>query len=194
MVKSSCNCDCDKKIIRLNKVSSCPICISSSVQPRVPTNFTTGAIWRNPATETIVVTLLNKTDTPQTVTVSVLDWQNCGQEEMPKEAFLCGESLPSLFNGTPTPLTFTIPAKKLLVIHATLQNAWQPVDPVYEVLVMFPPDPITPPDPIAPPDPIRPTFAPGDPIIFNTWGINNAGVPQEGNTVLHHQFQRTIFI
>ncbi|MGG2112296.1 hypothetical protein ABFY60_17505 [Lysinibacillus pakistanensis] len=188
MIKSSCNCDCDKKIIRLNKVSSCPICSSSPFQPQVPNDFTTGAIWRNPATEMIVVTLLNKTDTPQTVTISVLDWQSCSQEEMPKEAFLCGESLPSLFNGTPTPLIFTIPAKKLLTVHATPQNAWQPVDPVYEVLIMFPPDPIT------PPDPIRPTFAPRDPIIFNTWGINNTGVPQEGNTVLHDQFQRAIFI
>ncbi len=112
MIKSSCNCDCDKKIIRLNKVSSCPICSSSPFQPRVPNDFTTGAIWRNPATEMIVVTLLNKTDTPQTVTMSVLDWQSCSQEEMPKEALLCGESLPSLFNGAPTPLIFTIPAKK----------------------------------------------------------------------------------
>ncbi|MFJ8089482.1 hypothetical protein ACIQ7N_14925 [Lysinibacillus sp. NPDC095746] len=99
---------------------------------------------------------------------------------MPKDAFLCGESQPSLFNGTPKPLTFTIPAKKLFTVHATPQNAWQSVDLVYEVLVMLPPDPV------APPDPITPFFTPGDPIIFNTWGINNTGVPQEGNTVLHH--------
>ncbi|PJO45047.1 hypothetical protein [Lysinibacillus xylanilyticus] len=186
MMNSSCNCDCDchNNILRLNKVSSCPISQISSVQPSVPSNFTTGAIWRNPATETIVVTLLNKSDIPQTVTVSVLDWQNCAQEEMPKEAFLCGESQPSLFNGTPTPLIFTIPAKKLLVVHATPQNVWQPADPCYEVLVKAPPDPITPPDPVVP----------NDPVILNTWGINDIGVPQEGNTVLHQQFHRTIFL
>jgi len=188
MEKSSCNCDCNNNVFRLNKVSSCPVCFASSAIPLDPNNFTTGAIWRNPATETIVVSLLNKTNTSQTVTVSVIDWQSCDQAEMPKDAFLCGESQPSLFNGTPKPLTITIPAKQLLTVHATPQNAWQPVDPFYEVLVMFPPDPVT------PPDPIRPSFAPGDPIIFNTWGINNTGVPQEGNTVLHHQFQRTIFI
>ncbi|MGE7926873.1 hypothetical protein [Lysinibacillus xylanilyticus] len=184
MMNSSCHCDCHNNILRLNKVSSSPICQINSVQPSVPINFTTGAIWRNPATETIVVTLLNKSDVSQTVTVSVLDWQNCAQEEMPKEAFLCGESQPSLFNGTPTPLIFTIPAKKLLVVHATPQNAWQPSDPCYEVLVKAPPDPIVPTDPITP----------NDPVILNTWGINDIGVPQEGNTVLHQQFHRTIFL
>jgi hypothetical protein len=186
MMNSSCNCDCDchNNILRLNKVSSCPISQISSVQPSFPSNFTTGAIWRNPATETIVVTLLNKSDVSQTVTVSVIDWQNCAQEEMPNEAFLCGESQPSLFNGTPSPLTFTIPAKKLLVVHATPQNAWQPTDPCYEVLVKSPGDPVLPGDPVVP----------NDPIILNTWGINDIGVPQEGNTVLHQQFHRTIFL
>ena len=185
-MNSSCNCDCDchNNILRLNKVSSCPISQISSVQPSFPSNFTTGAIWRNPATETIVVTLLNKSDVFQTVTVSVIDWQNCAQEEMPNEAFLCGESQPSLFNGTPSPLTFTIPAKKLLVVHATPQNAWQPTDPCYEVLVKSPGDPVLPGDPVVP----------NDPIILNTWGINDIGVPQEGNTVLHQQFHRTIFL
>lgn len=187
-MNSSCNCDCDcdchNKILRLNKVSSCPISQINSVQPSVPSNFTTGAIWRNPTTETIVVTLLNKSDVPQTVTVSVLDWQNCAQEEMPKEAFLCGESQPSPFYGPATPLTFTIPAKKLLVVHATPQNAWQPGDPCYEVLVKTPGDPIFPSDPVVP----------NDPVILNTWGINDVGVPQEGNTVLHQQFHRTIFL
>ncbi|WP_322606438.1 fimbrial biogenesis chaperone [Lysinibacillus irui] len=185
MMKSSCdcNCDCTKNVIRLNKISSCPICFSSPAQPLVPNNFTTGGIWRNPATETIVVTLLNKSDTDQTVTVSVIDWQNCDQAEMPKDAFLCGEPLPSIFNGTPTPLIFTIPAKKLLVVHATPQNDWLPNDPIYEVRVILPSIPIIPGDPIVPPTP----------LIVNTWGINNTGVPQEGNTVLHHQFQRTIF-
>lgn len=186
MEKSSCNCDCNNHVFRLNKVSSCPVCFGSSAQPQVPNNFTTGALWRNPATETIVVTLLNRTNTSQTVTVSVIDWQSCDQAEMPKDAFLCGESQPSLFNGTPKPLTFTIPGKKLLTVHATPQNAWQSVDPVYEVFVMAPPDPV------APPAPITPFFTPPDPIIFNTWGINNTGIPQEGNTVLHHQFQRTL--
>ncbi|MGE8037089.1 hypothetical protein [Lysinibacillus sp. NPDC093692] len=185
-MNTSCNCDC-KNVFRSNKVSSCPICQNSSVRLPVPSNFTTGAIWRNPATETIVVTLLNKTDAPQTVTVSVLDWQNCAQEEMPKEAFLCGESQPSLFNGTPVPLIFTIPAKKLLVVHATPQNPWLPTDPCYEVLVTLPSDPVI---PFFPGDPVIPS----DPCIVNTWGINDLGIPQEGNTVFHRQFQRTIFI
>lgn len=188
-MNSSCNCDC-KNVFRSNKVSSCPICHCSSVRLPVPSNFTTGAIWRNPSTETIVVTLLNKSDAPLTVTVSVLDWQNCAQEEMPKEAFLCGESQSSSFYDPATPLTFTIPAKKLLVVHATPQNAWQLSDPCYEVLVKTPTDPIFPTDPILPSDPV----VPNDPIIMNTWGINIAGVPQEGNTVFHRQFQRTIFI
>jgi len=178
MMDSCCNCDCHKKIIRLNKVSSCPDCRGSSVQSSVPSIFTSGAIWRNPETEKIVVSLLNKSDVARTVTVSVVDWQNCAQAEMSKEAFLCGESQPSLFNGTPTPLTFTIPAKKLLVVHATPQNIWLPNDPIYEVLVNSPGDPVLPPDP----------------VIFNTWGINDAGVPQEGNTVLHQQFLRTFFV
>jgi len=191
MRNSSCNCDCDcKNVFRSFKVSSCPICQSSTVTRSVPSNFTTGAIWRNPATETIVVTLLNKSDAPQTVTVSVLDWQNCAQEEMPKEAFLCGESPSSLFYDPATPLTFTIPAKKLLVIHATPQNGWLPNDPCYEVLVKHPSDPIVPTDPIFPTDPV----VPNDPVIMNTWGINSTGVPQEGNTLFHRQFQRTIFI
>ena len=128
--------------------------------------FTTGAIWRNPATETIVTTVLNESDASQTVTVSVLDWQSCAQSEMPKEAFLCGEDLNSLFNGIPTPFTFTIPANKLLVVQATPQNPWQPGDPCYEVRVTIP----------------------GDPCRVNTWGIDAGGIPQVGNTVLHHQF------
>ncbi|WP_374966755.1 hypothetical protein [Lysinibacillus sp. RS5] len=184
MMDSCSNCDCHKKIFRLNKVSSCPDCRGSSVQSSVPSNFTSGAIWRNHETEKIVVSLLNKSDVDRTVTVSVVDWQNCAQEEMPKEAFLCGESQSSLFNGTPTPLTFTIPAKKLLVIHAIPQNIWQPNDPIYEVLVITPTDPVLPTDPVFP----------NDPIIFNTWGINDSGVPQVGNTVLHQQFHRTFFV
>lgn len=132
---------------------------------------TTGAIWRNPVTETIVITILNETNEAQTVTVSVLDWQNCDQSEMPKEAVLCGESPPSLFNGN-TPRTFTIPAKSLLVVRATPQNARQPYDPCYEVLVTLPTN----------------SIHPTDPYRLNTRGINNARVPQEGNTVLYHQF------
>ena len=170
-MNSSSNYHCPKNKHRFSSVSSNPICECCScnpcnccVQPPISPPVTsgvisTGAIWRNPATETIVITILNNTNTPQTVTVSVLDWQNCVQAEMRKEAFLCGEPLPSLFNGIPKPLTVMIPAKKLLVIHATPQFVWQP----------------------------------GDPYIVNTWEINNIGIPQEGNTVLHHQF-RSIFI
>lgn len=41
MEKSSCNCDCNNIVFRLNKVSSCPVCFGSSAQPQVPNNFTT---------------------------------------------------------------------------------------------------------------------------------------------------------
>ena len=175
-MNSSCNCQCKcgKKVFRLKSVSSCPVCpCSCFVQPQeVPTTFTTGAIWRNPATDTIVVTVLNKTNAPQTVTVSAVNWQNCVQAEMPKDAYLCGDVVNPDDGPILTPFTFTIPAKKLLVVHATLQNAWMPGDPCYEVLVTMP----------------------TDPCIANTWGINAAGIPQEGNTVFHHQFRPTVLI
>ena len=187
-MNSSHNCNCQKNKLRFSSVSHNLICERCCCHPdncsiQIPGStpetsgiISTGAIWRNPNTETIVITILNKTNSSQTITISVLDWQNCDQSEMPKEALLCGEVVSSLFNGN-SPLTFTIPSKSLLVVRATPQNVWQPGDPCYEVLVTLPSDPIT----------------PGDPCIVNTWGINALGTQQEGNTVLHHQF-RPIFI
>ncbi|MGE6536501.1 hypothetical protein [Bacillus luti] len=64
------------------------------------------------------------------------------------------------------------------------QEPTQPQDPVYVVRVTRPGDPISPQDPSSPLDPIRP-------ITINTWGINFAGVIQQGNTVLNGQFHPT---
>ncbi|WP_198090497.1 hypothetical protein [Bacillus wiedmannii] len=52
---------------------------------------------------------------------------------------------------------------------------------MYVVRVTAPVDPFSPTDPLSPLDPIRP-------VIINTWGINFAGVIQQGNTVLNGQF------
>lgn len=129
---------------------------------------------------------------PQTVTVSVLDWQNtCNPAEVAKFSFLCGQVVnpflntaqafqPQQSNIVPpdnvqpilTPLTFTIPPRNLLVIHAFLPNPVQQPSPCYEVLV-------------------TPQYGPAKCVIANTFGVNTAGVPQDGNTILHHQFSPT---
>ncbi|MDM5433602.1 hypothetical protein QUG28_12755 [Bacillus hominis] len=57
-----------------------------------------------------------------------------------------------------------------------------PVDLTYVVRVTVPVDPYRPGDPVFPTDP-------HSPVIINTWGINFSGVIQQGNTVLHGQFQ-----
>lgn len=188
MNSSSNCCHCQQKIFRFKCESACTTCQSSCscnpcrcfVQPQeVPRTETTGAIRRHPATETIVTTLLNKTNAPQEVTVSVVDWQTtqntCNPTEMEKDAYLCGDVVNPDDGPITTPFTFTIPAQQLLVIRATPTIIGIPTDPCYEVLVTYPIDPISPGGPIRP-------------IITNTWGINAAGIPQEGNTVLHRQF------
>ncbi|PFA53735.1 hypothetical protein CN391_05220 [Bacillus anthracis] len=48
----------------------------------------------------------------------------------------------------------------------------------------IPVEPITPTDPLTPQEPFRP-------VTVNTWGINFAGVIQQGNTVLNELFQPT---
>ncbi|WP_423492476.1 hypothetical protein [Lysinibacillus agricola] len=190
MNSSSDCCHCQQKIFRFKCESACQVCRSSCscnlcscfVQPPVPETETTGAIWRHPATETIVTTLLNKTNAPQTVTVSVLDWQNtCTPTEMPKDAYLCGNVVNPEDGPILTPFTFTIPANNLLTIKASPENLFTLPTPMYEVLVTYPIDPIAPVNPILPTGPVRP-------VITNTWGINAAGIPQEGNTMLHRQF------
>ncbi|WP_461301132.1 hypothetical protein [Bacillus sp. F9_6S_D1_P_5] len=64
------------------------------------------------------------------------------------------------------------------------QDPTRPQDPLYVVRVTKPTDPIFPQDPIRPQDPHRP-------VTINTWGINFAGVIQQGNTVLNGQFTPT---
>ncbi|PEA56770.1 hypothetical protein CON64_00580 [Bacillus pseudomycoides] len=161
--------------------------------PRESAVFTTGPIWRNPNTDVVIVTLLNEDfNMPQTVTVSVLDWQNtCNPAEVAKSAFLCGQVVNPPLNTTQTiqsqqsssvppnniqpiltPFTFTIPPRNVLTIHAVLPNSFQQPSPCYEVLVTS-------------------QHGPAKSVITNTFGVNAAGVPQEENTVLHDQFPPT---
>ncbi|MGH0612026.1 hypothetical protein [Bacillus cereus] len=51
----------------------------------------------------------------------------------------------------------------------------------------IPVDPISPTDSLQPQEPIRP-------VTVNTWGINFAGVIQQGNTLLNRQFAPTDLI
>ncbi|WP_052520807.1 hypothetical protein [Aneurinibacillus migulanus] len=152
----------------------------------------------HPSTDVIVVSLFNQApDLPQTVTVSVLDWQNtCTPTEFNKFAFLCGDILNPPGNGNgngngivinngpgpfsppvgflpfTTPVTFAIPPRRNLIIHAHPPDPILPPSPLYEVVV----------NPLLPGDPVRP------PVLVNTWGIDIDGNIQEGSTVLHRQF------
>jgi hypothetical protein len=157
---------------------------------------TSGPLFRNANTSFIQVSVQNVTDSPQTVTVSILNWQNtCDPEEFPKFGFLCGEIVNEPENGNGdgvtvqngviffppegfipvlTPFTFTIPARQLFSVRAFPGDPILPNCPVYEVQVTLPTDPIL----------------PTDPVRINTWGIDGFGVIQTGNTVLHHQFTR----
>lgn len=157
---------------------------------------TSGPLFRNGDTDFIQVSVLNVTDSPQTVTVSIQNWQNmCPPEEFPKFGFLCGELVNEPENGEPeitiqnsedlffppvgfipvlTPFTFTIPARQLFSIQAWPADPILPPNPIYVINVTFPNDPII-----------------GDLVRVNTWGIDALdGVIQTGNTVLHHQFTR----
>ncbi|MGH0428170.1 hypothetical protein ACQVPL_02620 [Bacillus hominis] len=58
---------------------------------------------------------------------------------------------------------------------------------MYVVRVTQPVDPFRPQEPTQPQDPLLPQD-PYRPVIINTWGINFAGVIQQGNTVLNGQF------
>ncbi|MMZ57559.1 hypothetical protein SAMN04487909_14650 [Aneurinibacillus migulanus] len=187
-------------------ISSCLLspCIPPSNGTSSPSAGTTGLMFRHPSTDVIVVSLFNQApDLPQTVTVSVSDWQNtCTPTEFNKFAFLCGDILNPPGNGNgngngngivinngPGPFSppvgflpfttpVTIPPRRNLIIHAYPPDPVLPPSPLYEVVV----NPLHPIDPILPPDPIRP------PVIVNTWGITVDGIIQEGNTVLHRQF------
>lgn len=190
------------KVARMKLNGCCPSVNDRSpiVPPTIPITLTSGPIFRNVNTDFIAVSVQNVTDSPQTVTVSVLNWQNtCDPEEFPKFGFLCG----NLVNGTDdsvttqqengddiffppdvpgvvTPFTFTIPARQLFTIQAWPTSPVSPPNPIYEVRVTVPPQPIVPPGPVFPPPPVN----------VNTWGISASGQIQEGNRVLDHQFRR----
>ncbi|MFD0768086.1 hypothetical protein ACFQZ1_04020 [Bacillus sp. CGMCC 1.60114] len=171
-----------------------PAPIGGAQRPQKSHVFTTGPILKNPNTEIVVVTLLNEDFyESQMVTVSVLDWKNTSYPtEFAKSGFLCGQAInpylmtqgvqPQQTNTVPpnngqsvlTPLTCTIPPRGLLVIHASPPQSVHLPSSCYEVIVTLSSNFTHPPAPIRR-------------VIVNTFGINAAGVPQEGNTVLHNQ-------
>jgi hypothetical protein len=54
--------------------------------------LTTGPVWRHPDTQFVVVSLLNESNKPQEVTVSILDWTTCDHPEYAKFASTAEES------------------------------------------------------------------------------------------------------
>ncbi|MED1471620.1 hypothetical protein [Bacillus salipaludis] len=115
--------------------------------------LTTGPVWQNPDTQNIVVNVLNLSDKPQIVTVSVIDHSDCTNPnpELGKVAFLCGQPVapddlqlsarqsdeecdcladPSCCNPNPvfTPVTFTIPPKATLAVYP-IPNPFLPPSP-----------------------------------------------------------------
>ncbi len=174
-------------------------------EPRYQT-LTSGPLFRNANTGFIQVSALNQTDEPQTVTIAVQNYQDtCDGDVFPSYGYLCGELInddnggsdDTARNGnggciycepegvTPFvgPVTFTIPPRQLFSLRVFApQEPLAPQDPVYVVQVTAPVDPIMPTDPILPQDPFSP-------VTINTWGINFAGVIQQGNTVLNGQFK-----
>lgn len=168
--------------------------------------FTSGPLFRNANTDFIQVSALNDSDEPQTVTIAVQNYQDtCDGDVYPSYGYLCGELVnednggsddelrnggciycePEGVNPFVGPVTFTIPARQLFSVRVFLpQDPLQPQDPLYVVRVTQPVDSVSPQDPLSPVEPIRP-------VIINTWGINFAGVIQQGNTVLNEQFTPT---
>ncbi|MDQ6600749.1 hypothetical protein [Bacillus salipaludis] len=198
--------------------------------------LTTGPVWRNPNTDFVIVSMLNQSDKPQEVTVSILDWTTCDHPEYGKFAYTCGnapssvdessdesssssddessssssssdESSNSEDGSSPvlaapadpspceplsdptccdpisspecappltfTPLTFTIQPQTTVTVYGTPRTPWVPPVPIFEVRVRIP---FLPPVPVVPPSPMR----------VNVFGINAAGVPQEGNSIFHN--------
>lgn len=184
-----CNCECN-------------------CHPRYHT-FTSGPLFRNADTDFIQVSALNQTDEPQTVTIAVQNYQDtCDGDVYPSYGYLCGELINDDNNGNGSdattrngddgciycepegvvpfigPVTFTIPPRQLFSVRVFRPgDPHIPQDPTYVVRVTLPGDPYRPEDPFAPTDP-------HSPISINTWGINFAGVIQQGNTVLNGQFTR----
>lgn len=180
--RKKCDCDCH-------------------CEPRYQT-LTSGPLFRNADTDFIQVSALNQTDEPQTVTIAVQNYQDtCEGNVYPSYGYLCGELInddnggsddtvrnsnggciycePEGVNPFVGPVTFTIPPRQLFSLRVFRpQEPISPQDPVYVVRVTRPGDPIRPTDPFSP-------------VIINTWGINFAGVIQQGNTVLNGQFSPT---
>nr|WP_028401180.1 hypothetical protein [Ectobacillus panaciterrae] len=111
----------------------------------------------------------------QDVIVEVKNWTTGPPQELGKFAFLHGEPPPPP-DGPPepitTPLFFTIPPQRRLEMMAFFPPDPLFPHPSYEVRVTAPPTPIVPPDP----------------VLVNSFGVNAAGVPRQGNTVLNHGF------
>ncbi|HEK9101988.1 TPA: sodium:proton exchanger [Bacillus pseudomycoides] len=174
-------------------------------RPRYQT-LTTGPLFWNTNIDFVQVSALNESDEPQTVIISILNYRNnCNGIVFPTFGYLCGQLVNSDSGGsngtlqnrecgdseddiycppegvTPflTPVRFTIPPRQLFSVRAFApQEPIIPQDPHYVVRVTAPQDPFQPVDPTSP-------------VTVNTWGINFAGVIQQGNTVLHRQFVRS---
>ncbi|MGG0645502.1 sodium:proton exchanger [Bacillus mycoides] len=179
--RKKCDCDCH-------------------CEPRYQT-VTSGPLFRNANTDFIQVSTLNQTDEPQTVTIAVQNYQDtCDGDAYPSYGYLCGELInddnggsddeirngddnggciycePEGVNPFVGPVTFTIPPRQLFSVRVFLPlDPIRPQEPFYVVRVTLPTDPARPTDPHSP-------------VTVNTWGINFAGVIQQGNTVLNGQF------
>ncbi|MBT2722855.1 hypothetical protein [Bacillus sp. ISL-46] len=161
----------------------------------MPITLTTGPVWQNPDTQNIVVNVLNVSDKPQKVTVSVIDHSDCTNPELGKVAFLCGQPVapngmqittqplvedcdclsdPTCCNPNPvfTPVTFTIPPKATLAVYA-ISNPFFPPNPCFEARVT---------------GPFTPSIFPPSPCRISLVGVNAAGVPQLGNIFYHSNF------
>lgn len=190
--RKKCDCDCH-------------------CEPRYQT-LTSGPLFRNANTDFIQVSALNQTDEPQTVTIAVQNYQDtCDGDVYPSYGYLCGELInddgnggsgdttrnggngnggciyckPEGVNPFVGPVTFTIPPRQLFSVRVFYpQEPTRPQEPIYVVRVTRPQEPTSPTDPLLPLDPYSP-------VIVNTWGINFAGVIQQGNTVLNERFAPT---
>ncbi|MBV7508271.1 hypothetical protein KW850_23920 [Bacillus sp. sid0103] len=168
--------------------------------------LSSGPIVPNPNTELISVEILNvDPNHSRDVIVEVKNWTTCPPSELGKFVFLCGvqlnpvdlptddessdnessdnnfageteaspvasvviQDIPDAFPPITTPLFFRIPAQSRLTILAFPPAPTLPPSPCYEVRIVAP-------------NPVN--------LLCSSFGLSSNGVPQEGNTVLHHQF------
>lgn len=117
-------------------------------------------LYRNADTDFILVFALNQTDKPQTLTISVQNYQDtCETNIYPLYGYLCGELInndnggsddevrsgdgnggciycePEGVNSFIGSVTFTIPPRQLFSVRGGPQDLYQPVDPHYVVRV-----------------------------------------------------------